>query len=314
MKSEERKKVAVIIPAWKPDRKFSVLIERLQRQTILPERILVINTEEAYFRDELIRDWNGISVMHIGKEQFDHAGTRNMGARMCGEDYLLFMTMDAVPADRYLIEHLLEAFEEPVPEASGVAAVYARQLPRKDSDPVERAVRVFNYPARSRVQSLEDTAAIGVKAFFCSNVCAVYRRDLFFSLGGFESPAIFNEDMVFAAKALEAGYKIVYCAEAKVYHSHNYSAVKQFHRNFDLGVSQKQHPEIFEKIRSEGAGVEMIRKVSKELLQTGHLMSLPVLYWQSAWKYLGYRAGKAYEHIPEFLVRKLSMNREYWNK
>ena len=79
---------------------------------------------------------------------------------------------------------------------------------------------------------------------FSVQMSAAYRRDLFEELGGFESPVIFNEDMFFAANAIEHGYGVAYAAEAKVVHSHNYTMRRQFHRNFDLAVSQKQHPEI----------------------------------------------------------------------
>lgn len=51
--------------------------------------------------------------------------------------------------------------------------------------------------------------------------------------------------MIYAAKAVEAGYSIAYAADAEVVHSHNYTNGQQFHRNFDLGVSQAEHPEVF---------------------------------------------------------------------
>lgn len=76
-------------------------------------------------------------------------------------------------------------------------------------------------------------------------MCAAYKKEVFRKLGGFERHVNFNEDMLFAAKAVQAGWKIAYCAGAKVYHCHNYTCAEQFHRNFDNGVSQAQHPEVF---------------------------------------------------------------------
>ena len=142
------KEVTVIIPTWKPGRELTQLLLRLKRQSVPPERILIINTDEKYFREELIPDWAGISLLHIEKRMFDHAGTRDMGARMSSTPYLLFMTMDALPADTHLIERLLEAFED-----EHTAAAYARQLPKKNCRRAERCVRAFNYPADSTVSS-----------------------------------------------------------------------------------------------------------------------------------------------------------------
>ena len=66
-----------------------------------------------------------------------------------------------------------------------------------------------------------------------------FRGDLF-------QNAIFNEDMIFAGKAvMEDDYAIAYVADAKVIHSHNYNCTQQFKRNFDLAVSQADHPEVF---------------------------------------------------------------------
>lgn len=42
-------------------------------------------------------------------------------------------------------------------------------------------------------------------------------------------------------------------------HSHNYSVKQQFHRNFDLAVSQTAHPEIFEQVSSEAEGMRLVK-------------------------------------------------------
>ncbi|BCH79609.1 hypothetical protein SEL3844_17250 [Salmonella enterica subsp. enterica serovar 4,[5],12:i:-] len=39
-----------------------------------------------------------------------------------------------------------------------------------------------------------------------------------------------------AAKMIQAGYKVAYCAEAVVRHSHNYTPREEFQRYFDTGV------------------------------------------------------------------------------
>ena len=58
---------------------------------------------------------------------------------------------------------------------------------------------------------------------------------------------------------------MAYVAEAKVIHSHNYTGRQQFHRNFDLAVSQAQHPEVFEGVPSEGEGIRMVKSDCKSI-------------------------------------------------
>ena len=248
-------RVDVIIPVYKPERGFLTMIEKLRAQTVPINRIILMNTEQKYL-DRLLygttlerENHNNITVKHLSKREFDHGRTRNHGVKLSDADVFLMMTQDAMPADEYLVERLLESMR-----GEKIAAAYARQLPGEDSSEAERYTRQFNYPEESCVKTKADLPKLGVKTFFCSNVCAAYRRDVFDELGGFVNRAIFNEDMLFAAKAVEAGYGIAYAAQAKVYHSHNYTYRQQFRRNFDLGVSQADHPEVFAAYPSESEG------------------------------------------------------------
>ena len=150
-----------------------------------------------------------IIVKDILPEDFDHGGTRDEGIRMSDADVIVCMTQDAVPADENLIAELTEKLGE-----DGIAAAYARQLPGEDCDILERYTRRFNYPPESLVKSSADLERLGIKTYFCSNVCAAYCREIYCELGGFESGTIFNEDMIYAAKLIKSGYSIAYCAKA----------------------------------------------------------------------------------------------------
>lgn len=299
--------VTVVIPTYRPDGKLKKLLSRLERQTRRPERILIINTEEQYFSWQAVEGIRGVSVLHIEKKEFDHGGTRDLGARMADTDLVVFMTMDAVPADPHLLENLTAPFEEET-----VCAAYARQLPDKDCSPLEAYTRKFNYGEESRIKTKADLPELGIKTFFCSNVCAAYRRSAYLELGGFERHTIFNEDMIFAGKLIQADRAVAYCAGARVIHSHNYTGIQQFRRNFDLGVSQADHPEIFSMAKSETEGLKMVKQTAKWLISTKKAWLLPKLVWQSGCKFLGYRLGKNYKKLSRRFIGICTMNPEYW--
>ena len=313
MKHEE---IDVIIPVYRPDEKLHRLLLALERQTVKPSRILLVNTERELFDDTCVTGTEHVEVIHIRKSEFDHGGTRHMAAEMLQGAFLLFLTQDAIPADDCLIERLYEAFAtgRESDRQQPVAAAYARQLPMPDCHVIERYTRSFNYGKESRIKTADDLETLGIKTFFCSNVCAMYRRSIYEALGGFERHTIFNEDMIFAGKLIQNGYAVAYCAEAKVYHSHNYSCMQQFHRNFDLGVSQAEHPEVFEGVPSEGEGIRLVKKSMAYLLKTGHVWLIPGLFLQSTSKYAGYFLGKRYKKLPEKMIRSCTMNPEYWKK
>ena len=284
-----------------------MLLERLTRQTVRPGRILLVNTERQFFDEQLVEGIPNTEVVHIAKAEFDHGGTRHRAAGMLSGEFLLFLTQDALPADAYLIEKLLAPFAD-----AQVCAAYARQLPAEGCGALERYARSFNYGPESRVKTKADLPELGIKTYFCSNVCAMYRRSAYEEQGGFVRHTIFNEDMIFAAKLIQSGKAVAYCADARVIHSHNYSSAQQFRRNFDLGVSQAEHPEVFEGLRSEGEGVRMVCQTAGWLCRNGKIWLLPKLVVQSGAKYLGYRFGKNYQKLPKRLIMKCTMNQDYW--
>ena len=183
-----------------------------------------------------------------------------------------------------------------------------------DCNIIERFTRRFNYPEKSRIKSKSDLNELGIKTFFCSDVCAAYRRNYLLGAGGFEDPTIFNEDMIFAGKRILAGDKVAYVAEAKVLHSHNYTGRQQFHRNFDLAVSQAQYPEVFEGVPSEGEGIRMVKATARYLIRNEQPLKVIILMYQSGCKYIGYFLGKRYKKLPMWIVMKCTSNPNYWKK
>ncbi len=299
--------IDVIIPVYRPGEELRRLLRRLTVQTIRPAHILLVNTQEELFDSECMDGIDGAQVIHITKQQFDHGGTRHMAAEKMTGEFILFMTQDAVPAHETMIEELYAPFSD-----KKVCAAYARQLPRAECSIIEKYTRSFNYGPESRIKTQEDLAQLGIKTFFCSNVCAMYRRSAYEELGGFERRTIFNEDMIFAAKLIQSGKAVAYCAKARVIHSHNYSSREQFHRNFDLGVSQAEHPEIFDAVKSESEGIRMVKQTAAYLIKLKKPYLLPELCMQSAAKYAGYKLGKDYKKLPKRFIYRCTMNRAYW--
>lgn len=267
-----------------------------------------MNTEESMWNKEWEKLSDAMEVHHLTKEEFDHGGTRARAAELSDSDVMVFMTQDAMPADRELLAELLKALDQ----EENIAAAYARQLPNAECSFVERYTRAFNYPDTSLVKTKADLDKYGIKTFFCSNVCAAYKKDIYEKQGGFVRRTIFNEDMIYAGGLIQAGYGIAYAAEARVIHSHNYNCMQQFHRNFDLGVSQAEHPEIFEGVPSEGEGMCLVKKTLAYLIHSGRIWLIPGFVLQCAGKYAGYLAGKKFRKLPKKFILWCTMSPNYW--
>lgn len=306
--------VDVIVLTYKPEKQVMELIRALEEQTYPIRRMIIMNTEERYFYNlfygtGFLEKYKNIEVHHLSEKEFDHGRTRAKAVQYSKSDIFVCMTQDAIPVDGQLLQNLVEALTS----QDNIAAAYARQLPRPDCREIERYTRGFNYPDQSSVKSVADIKQLGIKTFFCSNVCAAYNREIYETIGGFVKKAIFNEDMVFAGHAVIAGYSIAYAADAKVCHSHNYTCMQQFHRNFDLGVSQAEHPEVFEAVSSENEGVKLVKSTMKHLEETKKWMQIPYLIISSGCKLIGYQLGKHYRSLPRSMVKWCSASKTYWN-
>ena len=316
------KTVGVVIPVFCPGQLFHELLRRLARQTHIPEEVVIINTipdprrrgaaqqtEAAELAEEFQTSFPSLTVLEVRQKDFGHGRTRNLGIGHTDTELVLCMTQDALPRDSRLVERLIRAFDDPA-----VAAAYARQLPGKRSSVLEAETRIFNYPASSAIKSAEDLNRFGIKTFFCSDVCAMWRRSVYDQTGGFEKNVIFNEDMILAGKMIQNGYRIAYCADAQVYHAHHYSGIRQLHRNFDLGVSQADYPEIFNMASSSREGLRFVRQTTSDLIRSGRGYLIPQFLWQSGCKYAGYQLGKRYRKLPKRLVSVLTDSPAYWEQ
>lgn len=307
-------KVDVIIPIYHPGEKFVKLMHALKKQTVSVNRVILIHTCDDVQNDRKILqqlniNYENVDVYPVKKEEFDHGRSRNFGAKQSNAEICIFMTQDAVPKDAFLIENLTGALEN-----KKVACAYARQLADENSTEVEKMTRLFNYPDKDQIKSNKNLSQMGIKTFFCSNVCCAYNMDIFHKIGGFINHTIFNEDMIYAGVAVQKGYSVAYVSKACVIHSHNYTGKQQFRRNFDLGVSQAEHPEIFQCVSSEKEGMKMVRKILGLLKASGNYREMAVYIYQSGCKYIGYRMGKMYRALPEFIIRKCTMSPLYFQK
>lgn len=306
-------KIDVIIPVYKPNEYLLSLLYYLERQTIKPNKVILINTEKAYwdsfFGDfDILSKYPFIELHHIDKKDFDHGKTRNYGVSFSDADLFLMMTDDAVPKDFNLIENLAKNFEDPK-----VGISYARQIPNKGCHVIEKYTRSFNYPLDKKIKGKKDIETLGIKAFFASNVCSMYRKSVFDKLGGFINKTIFNEDMIYARKMIDNDYLIVYEPTAEVMHSHNYTGIMQFKRNFDLGVSHAEHEEVFGDVKAEGEGIRLVKNTAIFLCKRLMPHLTIKLVYHSGCKFMGYKLGKKYKSLPKFIVNKCTMNKEYFN-
>ncbi len=301
-------RVALVIPTLNAAKHLDILIPALQAQSFQPGTLLVIDSSST---DDTAARFSaaGAEVIVIPRSQFDHGGTRQRAVNRLSPriEVVVFLTQDAVPADGDTVARIVGAFADPE-----VGVAYGRQLPHHGAGAIEAHARLFNYPPESVVLRPQDAVSAGIKATFCSNSFAAYRRRALELVGGFPSGTIFGEDATVTGRMLLSGWAKAYVAEAQVRHSHSYRIGEEFRRYFDVGVMHARAPWLLE--RFGNAGGEGRRFVRSELqhLARHQLLAIPSAILRSAVKLTAYHCGRREARIPRPLKRRISLNRRYW--
>ncbi len=301
--------VALIIPTFNAARYWPALSEGIRKQRLALNQVIVIDSSSSDGTQDLARN-DGFTVVEIPSKDFNHGGTRQLGAELAGEaEILIYLTQDAVAFDGDAFANLVGIFED-----AEIGAAYGRQLPRETAGPIEAHARYFSYPPASRVRSWESRRIHGFKSIFFSNAFGAYRRSALISVGGFSPDVIFGEDTLVVARLHRAGWKTAYVADAMVRHSHAYSIAEEFRRYFDIGVLHARETWLIDQFGS--ASGEGRRFVGSELK---HLMKhaphhIPSALLRTSAKYLGYKIGLRESRIAPRFKYHLGLNRQYWSR
>lgn len=278
--------VSVIIPVLNAADTIAPLLGALNAQSRRPDEIRIVDSSSDDGTATLCAAYPGVSVTVIPREEFDHASTRDAAIRACGGEICVLLTQDALPADERLIEKLIAPLSDPT-----VCMAYGRHLPKTNASHAEKLIRSINYPEQSAVRSREDIPALGVKTFFFSDACAAYRKSDYLALGGFEPGLPANEDMLFAAKAINAGYKTAYAADACVFHSHDFSLHELYRRYRTQAMAIETHKELLRNVPVTSEGARLFKAVTEGLFRQGRIFSWLSFCADCAARFLGHRAG-----------------------
>ena len=291
--------ISAVILCYKPTNKMVLNIDMLLQQTIKLKTILLVCTDRDSlyvnltnnFRNKLNKyiEEGSVKLKSITREEFNHGATRNYAVNFLDSDYVLFMTDDAVAAHETLVFELVRPFVD-----EKMAVCYARQLPLDGASFIEKMVRNFNYPNFNIEKSIETKEKLGIKNYFVSNVCAMYSLKIFREIGGFEEGIPLNEDSIYSYNVINRGYKVMYLADAKVFHSHNLSLWGQFIRNYNIGKTQKMKKEIYNNIKSENEGFKLFKYGIKKCIKTYRFLDLIYFVIYCIVRYIGFLMGKIF--------------------
>ena len=175
-------------------------------------------------------------------------------------------------------------------ENGQVDACYSRQL--CDNNTIEKYTRECNYPAKSKIVSKDDINKLGLKTFFFSDASSAIKRETFVKLNGYDhKKLVINEDMYIAYKLITNGYKIKYCADSEIVHSHIFTLKQYYNRYKDTGKFFKEN-DYLNNYRVNQAGGNMAKYILKRAIQDKNWGVLVKYIPNMAARFIGMKVGK----------------------
>ena len=275
-----------------------------------PGMVVVVDSSSTDGSDTVATE-HGFELHRIDVRTFNHGRTRQEAVELFCRDkqFAVFLTQDAVVAGPETLITILGAFSD-----REVGAAYGRQLPHHDARVLEAHTVLYRYGDQCETRSMADAPRLGFKTAFLSNSFAAYRIAALTQCGGFPNHLILAEDAYVGMKMLLCGWRLRYCGDAAVRHSHPDSVVQEMQRYFDLGVMHVQTPEFIQNFGSpEGEGMRFLLSELRYVAR-GTPWLLPEVFFRDASKYLGYRLGRSFKRLPRSWCRRLSFTKQFWDR
>jgi len=222
-------RVSVIIPVRNGGGQLTNLLGKIYSQKKIEHIEVVIVDSESTDNTVRIAGEFGAKVISILQRDFNHGGTRNLGAAEANGDFLVFTVQDAVPVSSYWLYNMICPFIA-YPE---LAALSARQFIKPEADlfsiwentnitPYDYDC-IWSLPEHLRKTEWKDTdTSVKGKLMHFDTVSSCIRRSVFKELRF--SPLMFGEDMDYGKKLLDHGKSIAFLSSTGVYHWHERDA------------------------------------------------------------------------------------------
>lgn len=273
--------VEIICPLYKAEKYIENLNKALLNQkNIKLDKITYVLTKSNDSSEDLLKKISA-NYFVIEQKDFSHSLTREKYAKQSQSDIIVFITQDIeIEREDWLFELVKPIINEEA-EAS-----FSKQISKFNN--IEKYTREKNYPEKSYIVDKNSIDSFGLQTFFFSDASSAIKRKIFEKLNWYDEKNLpTNEDQYIAYKLIMNGYRIKYCANSIVYHSHNFTLAELYKRYYNTGLFYKKE-NYLDKYGTNKSGGELAMYIFKRAIQDRN------------WKVL-------LRYLPDMLVRFIGM-------
>ena len=199
----ENLSVTVAIPCYNAEKYLPVLLESLNRQTRLPEEIIVVDDGSSDLTKEIAKN-NDVKLIEHGVNR-GLASARNTALQNTKGNIVVFFDADTIPHKKNL-ERMLKEYKN-----SKIAGVGGQEFFLKSSKTIDLWRHLFwrQTHGNERINN----------AWMLMGLCCSFRKDRLIEIGGFDEEYRANgEDVDIGLRLTASGYSLVYLNEVGVHH------------------------------------------------------------------------------------------------
>ena len=214
MEFAHKPKATIVIRCYNEEQHIGRLIHGMMQQTVHDVEIIVVDSGSTDGTLAIVSRYP-VKIIKIPSKYFSFGYSLNVGCQEASSEFIVTVSAHVYALHRDWLEHLLIPFSDPQ-----VALVYGKQRGNKKTKYSEH--RIFD-------KWFPDTPNSNQDHPFCNNANAAIRRAVWEQLP-YDETLTGIEDLDWAKRAIQSGYKIVYQPDAEVIHVHNETPLQTYNR------------------------------------------------------------------------------------
>lgn len=216
--------VSVVIRCYNEEQHIERLLTGIVQQTVQDVEVIVVDSGSTDATLSIASRYP-VKILSIQPKEFSFGYSLNVGCRAATSSFIVIASGHVYPLYRDWLERLLAPFSDP-----RVALVYGKQRGNERTKYSEHQVFAKWFPDESNPSQGHP---------FCNNANAAIRREVWKQLP-YNEELTGLEDIDWANRAIQLGYKIAYQATAEIVHVHNETPAQVYNRYFREAIGLRR--------------------------------------------------------------------------
>jgi rhamnosyltransferase len=213
----EKPRISIVLRSFNEAWALRGTLDALKAQNYRNWELIAFDSGSTDGSVKMIEEARPAHFIQMAPHDYKPGRVLNQGMALARGDRVIFLNADATPQGPDWLGPLVAALDDPK-----VAAVFGRQFPRPN------CAAVF---ARDYERCYGERRVSATWDHFFSMVSSGLRRDAW-ARRGFRENMQYSEDDEYTRWCRSQGYRIAYCPESVVMHSHNYTPRQAYKRSF----------------------------------------------------------------------------------